>query len=79
MTVAELIAKLQEMPQEARVVVDGYEDGLNDIDTVELIEIVVGSKGPCSDLFGRHVQWWPPTVDRRNDDRPHEPAVYLPR
>lgn len=39
MFVAELIAKLLEFPQDLPVVVDGYEDGLDDIDTVELVDM----------------------------------------
>lgn len=79
MTVAELIAKLQELPQDARVVIDGYEGGLEDVEVVRVIEIIVGSKGPCSDLFGTHEQWFPAVHDRPARKRPHETAVYLPR
>ena len=79
MTVAELIAKLQGMPQEARVVIDGYEGGLDDLKTVELIEMVVDSKECYGGLFGPHEQWYPPVVDPRGSNPPHETAVYLPR
>lgn len=34
MTVAELIARLEEMPQDSRVVVDGCEGGLEDVSSV---------------------------------------------
>ena len=79
MTVAELIAKLQEMPQDARVVVNGYEGGLDDLETVELIEIVVGLNESYGGLFGPHEKWHPPVVDPRGSNLPHETAVYLPR
>ena len=39
MTIAELIEKLQEYPQDTRVVVRGYEGGLDDVRELEEIEI----------------------------------------
>lgn len=40
MTVAELIEILSQQPPERRVVLNGYEGGLDDIDTVSEISIV---------------------------------------
>jgi hypothetical protein len=56
MTVAELIAKLQEMPQEARVVLDNHYDGFNDVDDVETVEIMIGEPLPRG-IGGTHSQW----------------------
>jgi hypothetical protein len=39
MTIAELIEKLQNYPQDLRVVVRGYEGGVDDVDYVEETEI----------------------------------------
>jgi hypothetical protein len=39
MTIAELIEELQKYPQDTRVVVCGYEGGVNDVDYVEETEI----------------------------------------
>jgi hypothetical protein len=39
MTIAKLIEKLQNYPQDLRVVVRGYEGGVDDIDYVEETEI----------------------------------------
>lgn len=72
MTVAELIAKLQEMPQDARVVVDGYEGGLDDASIVQTTLIVLNENEPG--IFGPHEQWMP-YMDRE----PDETAVYIPR
>lgn len=56
MNVAELIAKLQEMPQEARVVLDDHYDGFNDADDVETVGIVIGETLPGG-IGGTHGQW----------------------
>lgn len=39
MTVAELIAELQRLPQDAMVVVDGYEGGLRDVKDASVVNI----------------------------------------
>ena len=39
MTVRELIQKLQAMPQDAKVVVRGYEDGVDDISEINLCKL----------------------------------------
>jgi hypothetical protein len=41
MTVAELIEKLKEYPQDLRVVVRGYEGGVNDVSHFEELEILL--------------------------------------
>lgn len=56
MTVAELIAKLQEMPQDARVVLENHYDGLDDADEIEAVPIVVGEFFPGG-IGGTHAQW----------------------
>lgn len=72
MTVAELIAKLQEMPQDARVVVDGYEDGLKDASLVQTIPVVLNANTSC--CSGPHEQW-----ESYMNVQPDETAVYIPR
>jgi len=39
MTVTELMERLQKYPQEARVIVQGYEDGFDDISMIEEVTI----------------------------------------
>lgn len=56
MTVAELIAKLQEMPQEVRVVLENHYGRLDDADEVEAVQIVVGKPFPGG-LGGTHGEW----------------------
>lgn len=41
MTVAELIEKLKEMPQDRRVVTRGYEGGFDDVDDLTLMNIML--------------------------------------
>ena len=41
MTVSELIAQLQQYPEDMRVIVDGYEGGYDDIKSVHTIPIMV--------------------------------------
>lgn len=52
MTVAELIALLQNQPGNTRVFVRGYEDGINDIDKLE--EIKVKLNAYTSWYYGQH-------------------------
>ena len=74
MTVGELIAKLQAMPQDARVVVDGYEGGVDDAADPELVEVAVNVNS--STWLGDHE-----IVDDWNRDRfetaTRMPAVHL--
>jgi hypothetical protein len=71
MTVAELIAKLREMPQEARVVLDDHYDGFNDVDDVETVEIMV--REPLrGGIGGTHGQW-----GRYTKEPPDETAVVI--
>lgn len=70
MTVAELITKLQEMPQDARVVGDGYEGGLVDVNTVTTVPILLDRHK--ADYLGPHEVW-----DSCMDTKPDETAVYI--
>jgi predicted RNA-binding protein with PUA domain len=56
MTVAELIAKLQEMPQDARVVLENRYDGFDDADEVKAVPIVVGLRFN-EGIGGQHGEW----------------------
>lgn len=52
MTIAELIKKLQEYPEDTRVVIRGYEGGLNDVDEVELTKIYLNYY--TASYYGKH-------------------------
>ena len=52
MNVAELIEFLSQQPPERRVLVDGYESGLDDIDTVSEISVVIDAY-TIPQTFGR--------------------------
>jgi hypothetical protein len=62
MTVGELIEKLQAMPQDARVVVDGYEGGVDDAADPALVTIALNVN--ASTWMGKHE-----VVDDMNRDR----------
>ena len=74
MTVAELIAKLQEMPQDARVVIDGYEEGVEDAQIVQAVPIVLNVNPVTDTMCGTH-ELQSHLIDGTAD----EVAVYLPR
>ena len=61
MTVADLIEKLKAMPQDLRVVVDGYESGLEDVTDVS--EVVIELNRNSENWYGPHeaVASWRPT------------------
>lgn len=42
MTVAQLRAALADLPQDARVIVDGYEGGYDDVGKVTIIPVAIG-------------------------------------
>ena len=74
MTVAELIAKLRELPQDARVVIDGCKGGVEDVAVATTIILV--NVGDIADTMeGNHE-----LREGLDDQRPaDETAVYLPR
>ena len=75
MTVTELIAKLRELPQDARVVIDGYEGGLEDVAVVTMAPILVNVRDIDDTMEGNHE-----LREGLDDQRPaDETAVYLPR
>ena len=71
MTIAELIEQLQKYPQDTRVVVRGYEGGVNDVGEVEETEIYLNYN--TSWFYGKHevVEYSTPR------DCEKVPAVYL--
>jgi hypothetical protein len=71
MTIAELIEELQNYPQDTRVVVRGYEAGVNDVDYVEETEIYLNYN--TASYYGKHevVEYDTPR------DCEKVPAVYL--
>lgn len=72
MTIAELIEELQNYPQDTRVVVRGYEGGVNDVDEVELTEIYLNYNAGTW-YYGKHeVVEYATTSDCEK-----VPAVYL--
>lgn len=63
MTIAELIEKLKEYPQDLRVVVRGYEGGVNDVDRLEELDILLNYyEGEL--YFGRHERVYAWTSDK---------------
>jgi len=56
MTVAELIAKLQEMPQDARVVRESHYGGLDGIAVAKVVPIVVCEHLP-GESHGGYREW----------------------
>lgn len=71
MTVAGLIKRLKQMPQDARVVLENHYDGLDDADEVEAVPIVVGEHCPFG-IGGAHEQW-----GHYMKKSPHETAVVI--
>jgi hypothetical protein len=71
MTIAELIEELQNYPQDTRVVVRGYEGGVNDVDYVEETEIYLNYN--TASYYGKHevVEY------ATSRDCEKVPAVYL--
>jgi hypothetical protein len=61
MTVAELIEKLRAMPQDMRVVVDGYEGGFDDPKIFEQVVILDGGSGWPN---GRHRDCYDPDCEK---------------
>jgi hypothetical protein len=52
MTVSELIAQLKTMPQEAKVIVRGYEDGVNEADQIMECRVVPWTLGAFEKKWG---------------------------
>ena len=71
MTVAELIEKLKEYPQDIRVVVRGYEDGVDDVERAEEIEIYLNYFD--SAYCGEHRE----VISNMPEDYEKVPAIYL--
>jgi hypothetical protein len=51
--VAELIEQLQKLPPETRVVVDGYEDGYDDIKNIETLSLHINAN-TVDEYYGDH-------------------------
>ena len=54
MTIAELIEKLKEYPQDLRVVVSGYEAGVDDVGELEELDILLNYYDEDAWYYGRH-------------------------
>jgi len=66
MTITELIEVLRKYPPELQVVVKGYEDGFNDIDTIKQVSIILNA----------NEEWWYGS-HADSKDKPGEPALLL--
>ena len=53
MTIAELIKELEQYPQDTRVVISGYEGGVNDVNDSELIKIYLNCNSSTW-YYGNH-------------------------
>lgn len=56
MIVAELIAELQKLPPDSRVVVEGYERGFDDIGPPRRIDLLVDAQSADHFCYGQHDQ-----------------------
>ena len=65
MTVKELIAKLSQMPQELPVLLDGYEDGLDDVIDTTVVSVD----------FDTDREWW--YGHHEYNEQSKNQAVYL--
>jgi hypothetical protein len=54
MTASELIEALQKMPGDTRVVVNGYEGGVDDVDEVRAVKVVLNAYEPQKLYYGSH-------------------------
>ena len=75
MTTAELIEILKDYPQDSIVVVDGYEGGLEELDTISTI--IINKNVNEESYYGDHEEAM--SNPKHKLDMPEFPAVYLPR
>lgn len=68
MTVAELIEKLKEYPQDLRVVVHGYEGGVNDVGYFEEMDIYLNYNTVW--FYGKHEEVCSWTKDTTHEKVP---------
>jgi len=68
MTVAELIEKLKEYPQDLRVVVRGYEGGINDVSHFKELEILLDYNDAW--YYGKHEEAFSWTEDTTHEKVP---------
>ncbi len=73
MNVSELIEKLKDFPPYTRVVVRGYEGGIDDVDEIEEIEVYLN----CRTLlcYGPHIEV--EYAYERDKDKEKVPAIIL--
>ncbi|MYC08253.1 MAG: hypothetical protein F4X57_13965 [Chloroflexi bacterium] len=78
MTVHELIVLLETYPDDLRVVVNGYEDGFDDLspDSLKVVEITLNTG--TESYVGEHGYWFP-EVHRRPKDIEVAEALVLQR
>lgn len=69
MTVSELIAVLEKMPQDARVFAEHYETGIGLIEMPKVVHCVPSGQSEVNYLFGSH---------EINEEKHGEVAVFLP-
>jgi hypothetical protein len=79
MNVRQLIEKLKEHPPEMRVIVDGYEGGYNDLESLKTTQIRLNVHDRYKDLFGRHDDADYPLKLAADKDSAIETALLLPR
>jgi hypothetical protein len=75
MTVAELIEKLKELPQDSRVVVDGYEGGLCDVGGASGVTIQLDRNSES--WYGPHEEVGKPWQRDMDPSKPVVPAVHI--
>ncbi|MDE2687814.1 MAG: hypothetical protein OXI16_10020 [Chloroflexota bacterium] len=77
MTVHELIALLETYPDDLRVVVNGYEDGFDDLsrDSLKVVEITLNTG--TESYVGEHGYWFPEIQGRNGRPKDIEVAKAL--
>lgn len=73
MIISELIEKLKDFPPDTRVVVRGYEGGLDDVDEIEETEIYLN----CRTLLGYGLHVEVEYAYERDKDKEKVPAIIL--
>ena len=79
MNVRQLIEKLKEHPPEMRVIVDGYEGGYNDLESLKTTQIRLNVHDKDEWWTGRHDDADYPLKFVANKDGAIETALLLPR
>lgn len=76
MTIAELIEKLKKFPQDSRVVVRGYEGGVDDVTSIDDIKILLNYNKDAW-YYGDHKPFYEYMKYKEYQEYEKVPAIYL--